>query len=203
MKIGYPLANWLVCRYAPFSEGPPEFDIGRIGIGYRYIVVSPAIRKPNDKFVWTQTYDFSCWPVLNAAIARIRTAVRESFPKQPSDPMDDFESFPSAVYFGYTMRKWPLDGFILHHFRFIPLFDYLDGVKWPSDDWLTRWFIIGSTTSCVLKEGCIRKWSVSWSYWKIWLFGYWNSSANFLQNLKPISPLNHFEIVCPELRENI
>jgi hypothetical protein len=66
---------------------------------YRYIVVSPAIRKPDDKFVWTQTYDFSCWPVLSAASARIRTAVRESFPKQPSDPMDDFESFPSAVYF--------------------------------------------------------------------------------------------------------
>jgi hypothetical protein len=87
-------------------------------------------------------------------------------------------------------------------FSVIPLFDYLDGVKWPSDDWLTRWFTIGSTTSCVLKEDCIRKWCVSCSCWKIWLFGCWNSSANFLQNLKPISPLNHFEIVWTKLREN-
>jgi len=49
--------------------------------------------------------------VLNAAIARIRTAVRESFPKQPSDPMDDFESFPSAVYFWVYHEKMTVGWF--------------------------------------------------------------------------------------------
>jgi hypothetical protein len=43
--------------------------------------------------------------------------------------MDDFESFPSAVYFWVYHGKMTVGWFYFTPFSVIPLFDYLDGVK--------------------------------------------------------------------------